>query len=185
MKLNFTGNSRGMRFVLLILVGLMLWFAWSRAKAEPVFFAGVGQMLAASRPLSGGLRLGVETGPWQASLVTHGETVLGDPNGGHYRVDPNMGACGTWHVARRRLSIGWGACLWEHGDFSVGDRGPVVYEPQTDTLWLDDDGIQLTAAIVMRRTMGEHFYVEWFHASTGGSTHYNRGRNLFSGGARF
>jgi hypothetical protein len=77
--------------------------------------------------------------------------------------------------------------MWEHGDFDIGDKEEFIWEPEHQSYSMNDDGLQLTAAIVMRRTLGEqqHFYVEWFHASTAGATHYNRGRNLFTVGARF
>lgn len=187
--MKLTGNSRAVQIAIVALLIVTMWFACTRDSkaAEPKFFAGAGHMYATSTSLASGLRFGIESGAWQASLVTYGETVLDDPNGWSYVVEPNIGACGTWNVTRKRLSIGWGACLWEHGDFAVGDIGPTSWDVSTQTVWLDDDGIQLTAAISLRRTLGarDRFYAEWFHASTGGSTHYNRGRNFLGGGARF
>jgi len=129
--------------------------------------------LRGSDAYSGGLRLGLEQGPWQASVVTAGAGHIDKADGRHV-IEPNIGACGTWHRGLKRFSIGWGACFWEHPDFAVGDPGR-------------DEGIQLTAAIVLRRTFGknEHLYAELFHVSTGGSTHWNAGRNALLIGARF
>lgn len=183
--MKFTGNPRGVQLAIIILVLLTGWVSCKSAKAaEPaMFFAGAGAALHSTDGYSHGLRLGLEQGPWQASIVTMGEGAV-EKDGERYLLEPNIAACGTWHRGFRRLSIGWGACLWEHGDFSVGDQYPVAYD---DGFILLDDGIQLTAAIVLRRTFGanEHAYVELFHASTGGSTHYNRGRNLVGAGFRF
>ena len=182
--MKLTGNPRGVQLVIVALLIATLWFS-CRAKADeaPVFFAGAGVALHSTESYSHGLRLGLEQGAWQASVVTMGEGSVAK-DGQRYLIGPNIAACGTWHRGFKRLSIGWGACLWEHGDFSVGDQYQVAYD---NGYVLLDDGIQLTAAIVLRRTFGEneHFYVEAFHASTGGSTHYNRGRNLVQGGIRF
>lgn len=183
--MKFTGNPRGVQIAILALLVTTLWFSCRSAKAaEPLFFAGAGVALHSTDSYSHGLRVGLEQGAWQASIVTMGEGTV-EHDGARYLLGPNMAACGTWHRGFKRLSIGWGACLWEHGDFSVGDEYPVAYDRGTYVLL--DDGIQLTAAIVLRRTFGEneHFYVEAFHASTGSSTHYNRGRNLVQGGMRF
>lgn len=186
--MRFTGNKLSVQVAILVLLGIVLWFAWARSSdgQEARYFAGGGYMYGSTNfRIASGLRFGIEQGPWQASLVTHGESAYDDPNGGRYLIEPNMGACGTWHVARRRLSVGIGACLWEHGDFVVGDEGPVRFDGRTVSL--EDDGVQLTAAIALRRTFGarERCYAELFHSSTGGATHYNRGRNLIAAGARF
>lgn len=188
--MKLTGNSRAVQLAIVALLVVTLWFACVRKAdaEEPTFFAGAGAMYGSTNyQIAHGLRFGIEQGPWQASLVTHGSGAYEDPNGGRYVIEPNMGACGTWNVARKRLSIGFGACAWEHGDLIVGDEGPLSWDAATNTLSLDDDGIQLTAAISLRRTFGarERFYAEWFHASTSGATWYNRGKNAFLIGARF
>jgi hypothetical protein len=171
--MKLTGNPRGVQLVIVALLVATLWISCRSAKADEVFFASAGVSLRGSDAYSGGLRLGMESGPWQASVVTMGagDVVKGD---GRHVIEPNMGACGTWHRRLKRLSIGWGACGWSHGDFAVGDADR-------------DEGVQLTAAIVLRRTFGksDHVYVELFHASTGGATRLNAGRNLISVGARF
>lgn len=187
--MKFTGNPRGVQIVILLLVLLTGWVSCKSAKADEsaMFFASVGVALHSTDSYSHGLRIGLEQGPWQASLVTMGDGVV-EHDGLRYVIEPNIAGCGTWHRGFKRLSIGWGACLWEHGDWSVGDGGPITEVISSgSTLHLDDDGIQLTAAIVLRRTFGEneHAYVELFHASSGGSTHYNRGRNLIGAGFRF
>lgn len=183
--MKFTGNPRGVQIAILALIVATLWISCRSAKAaEPaIFFAGAGAALHSTDSYSHGLHVGLEQGPWEASIVTMGEGAV-DRDGDDYLIGPNLAACGTWHRGFRRLSIGWGACLWEHGDWSVGDQYPFAYDGGFILL---DDGIQLTAAIVLRRTFGEneHVYVELFHASSGGSTHYNRGRNLANVGFRF
>ena len=188
--MSFTGNPKNSRYAIIGLIAATLTFAYcSRAKGaepDPIFFVGMGHAYQSTTPLATGMRLGMEQGHWQASIVTHGETII-HRSEASYLTEPNLGTCGTWHVFRRRWSVGWGACLWEHGDWSVGDAGPVGYDAEQNLLTLDDDGMQLTAAIVLRRTFGkrELVYVEAFHASNGGSSHYNRGRNLIAGGFRF
>jgi hypothetical protein len=191
--MKITGNPRAVQILILLAVAATLALAYcSKSEAEePTFFAGIGPNFTSTSLRTGdGLRVGLEAGPWQASIVTHGEAVIEFPEARYY-VQPNMGACGTWHRGFRRLSVGWGACLWEHGDFDVGDaydvNSTLFWEDDLGAYRMEDDGIQLTAAIVMRRVLGarEHYYVEWFHASTAGATHYNRGRNLFTVGARF
>lgn len=184
--MKLTGNPRGVQVAIVALLVATLWISCRSAKAEEpaMFFAGAGAALHSTDGYSHGLRVGLEQGPWQASLVTMGGGTVEKPEG-RYLLEPNIAGCGTWHRGFKRLSIGWGACLWEHGDFSVGDQYPVAYDD--DAFILIDDGVQLTAAIVLRRTFGEdeHAYVELFHASTGGSTWYNRGRNLVGAGFRF
>jgi hypothetical protein len=189
--MKLTGNDRVVQLLILLVLGLTLGLAYcDRVRAaEPVFFAGLGPNFTSTNLRTGdGLRLGMEVGPWQASIVTHGQEVIELPEASYY-VQPNMGACGTWHRGFRRLSLGWGACLWEHGDFDVGDAygDTIQFDESLGAYFYDDDGIQLTAAITLRRTLGaeQRFYVEWFHASTAGATHYNRGRNLFSFGVRY
>lgn len=181
---NFTGNPKAGVAAILALLLITLWFTCSqRAEAETRMFAGAGEALVSTDPMASGLRFGIEQGPWQVSLVTHGEGAREDDNGNRYLIDPNLGACGTWHATRKRLSIGWGACLFEHGDFAVGTG---VEVPDEGGVRLVDDGIQLTGAIALRRVLGERerFYVEWFHVSSAGSSHYNRGVNWFVFGAR-
>ena len=187
MKFNVTGNPRAVQLLIVAAIVVTLWFACTRDAdaAEPKFFAGGGAMYGSTNyQIAHGLRFGIEQGVWQASLVTHGAGAYDDPNGGRYVIEPNMGACGTWNVTRRKLSIGWGACAWEHGSFVVGSGAEVFDGP---TVRLLDEGIQLTAAIVLRRTFGrrERFYAEVFHASSGGSTQFNRGYNAVLGGLRF
>jgi len=188
MKWNLTGNPRAVQVLLLAVIVATLWFACTRdaGAAEPKFFAGGGMATSSTIPISSGLRFGIEQGPWQVSLNTHGESVVHRPEAS-YKLDANIGVCGTWHAQRKRLSLGWGACLWEHGDWSVGDEGIVGFDADQNLVTLDDDGVQLTAAIVLRRTFGarERFYFEASHSSNGGASHYNRGRNLVGGGARF
>lgn len=184
--MKLTGNPRGVQLAIVALLVITLWFACTRRSeaAEPVFFAGAGQSFISTASMASGLRFGMEQGAWQASLVTHGESVRFDANGNGYVIDPNIGACGTWHVERKRLSLGWGACVFEHGDFVVGSG---VESFDGNTARLVDDGMQLTAAIVLRRTFGarERVYAEVFHASAGGSTRYNRGMNMLAAGVRF
>jgi hypothetical protein len=181
--MKLTGNPRGVQLLIVALLVATLWFSCRAAKADEVFFASAGASLRGSDAYSGGLRVGMESGPWQASIVTMGAGDVDKPDGRHI-IEPNIAACGTWHRSFKRMSIGWGACLWEHGDFSVGDQYPVAWD---DGFLHPDDGLQLTAAIVLRRTFGEseQVYVELFHASSGGSTHYNAGRNLVGAGFRF
>lgn len=183
-----TGNPKSTRVALVVLALITACLAYcSKVRAEePKFFVSFGEAYAVNNPLAGAMRLGLEYGPFQASLVTHGSSYRSWQDVTYF-TRANMGACGTWHRGFHRFSVGWGACLFEHGDWSVGDSGPVVYDRARDAYELDDDGVQLTAAIVLRRTFGknEHFYVEAFHASTGGSTYYNGGRNLLTGGIRF
>lgn len=173
--MKLTGNPRGVQLAILALVILTGWIACrSRdADAQPVSFASVGVQLRGSDAYSGGLRIGLEQGPWQASIVTAGSGHI-DKEDGRHEIEPNLGACGTWHRSFKRFSIGWGGCMWEHGDFAVGDDDR-------------DPGVQLTAAIVLRRTFGEkeRLYAELFHVSTGGASRWNAGRNLASVGMRF
>lgn len=182
--MKLTGNPRGVQIAIVALLVVTLWFGCRAARAdESVFFASAGVTTIGGHPYSGGLRIGLERDAWQTSIVTSGDGRVHRVEGS-YVIEPNIGACGTWHRALNRWSLGWGACVFEHGDFATGDD---------QTTWADgaftlnDDGLQLTAAIVLRRTLGERqrLYVEAFHASTGGSTHYNPGRNLLSVGARF
>ena len=173
--MKLTGNPRGVQLLILGLLLATLWFSCRpvKAAAEEMFFASVGATMRGSDVFAGGLRIGMESGPWQASIVTAGGGHVDKPDARH-AIEPNVGACGTWHRGRKKLSFGWGACLWEHGDFVVGQSHRT-------------ESVQLAAAIVLRRTFGEkdHVYVELFHVSTGGSTHFNAGRNLISVGARF
>lgn len=184
MKLNFTGNPRIVQGIIVALVVLTSWFGCREVKAEePKFLAGGGVLTVSDVKVAHALRVGMETGPWQVSIVTHGDdTIVRDDV--PYYFAPNMGACGTWGKALSKWSIGWGACLWEHGDWAIGDKDVTGWNGSA--LTLNDDGIQLTANIVVRRCFGERQRVcgEFFHASTGGSTHYNRGKNFFFIGAR-
>lgn len=183
--MKLTGNPRGVQLAIVALLVATLWISCRRAEAaEPVFFAGAGPALHSARTYAHSLRIGMEQGAWQASIATTGGGHIDHPEG-RYLIGPNMAACGTWHRSIRRFSLGWGACLWEHGDFSVGDSTTVTWTPAGAEL--EDDGLQLTAAIVARVTFGagRHGFIEIFHASTGGSTWHNRGRNLITIGARF
>lgn len=183
--MKLTGNPRGVQLLIVALLVVTLWVSCRSAEAaEPMFFASGGLATHGGKIYSQGLRIGLESGPWQASVVTMGDGSYDKPEG-RYLIEPNIGACGTWHRALNKWSLGWGACVWEHGDWSVGDRHIVTWTGSTASL--DDDGVQLTAAILVRRTFGkrDRLYAEAFHASSGGSTHYNAGRNLLSVGARF
>jgi hypothetical protein len=186
--MRFTGNPKKVQIALAALALVTLWFACTSKRAEaaePEFYAGAGLNFMSNEPAAHGYRIGMQQGAWEASIVTHGEAEVqrdGDPVG--YFLEANFGTCGTFNVYRNKWTIGWGACLWEHGDIDIGDEADFVL--RDDGLYqLMDDGIQLTAAIVVRRDFGKRLYVDIFHASTGGSTHYNRGRNLITVGARF
>jgi hypothetical protein len=169
-RLNFTGNPRGVQLVLLVLIALTLALAYCRrAKAdESTFFAGYGAMYSGGHSGAQGVNVGIEVPPFELRLVTHGAFVL--PDDQHVRA--NLGACATWVKGFRPLTIGWGACLFNHGDYVVGNSQ-------------HDDAVQLTAGISLRHLFTEHIYVELFHSSSGGATFYNRGRNWITLGARF
>jgi hypothetical protein len=186
MRLNFTGNPRGIQAVLLVLVLITLSLAYChKAKAEDsTFFAGFGPVYSGGHRGAQGINVGLEYAPFELRIVTYGETVLhyGDAD---YFVGANLGACGTWVKGFRPLTIGWGACLFQHGDWIVGNETHVTYDGPRGYFTLQDPGVQLTAAISLRHLFTDHIYVELFHSSTGGSTDDNRGRNWLTLGARF
>jgi hypothetical protein len=99
-------------------------------------------MFAGGIHSSTGARIGQEAGPWQASIVVHGDGSIVNDIGDEYVIGANLGACGTWHHGVKRFSIGWGACLWAAASrwVQAGSGPPVA---------LEDDGAA-PAAIVIR-----------------------------------
>lgn len=189
MKLNLTGNPKGVQILIVIVLALTLWFAFKAKRvaaeeAAPVFFAAGGAVLSGSEPYTHGLRVGMEQGSWQMSVVTSGEGHITKPEA-RYWIAANIGVCGTFHRELGRWSIGWGGCLFEHGDVSIGDYNE-LQSAEDGAVWMEDDSIQVTAAITARFSINRHVFIELpFHVSTGGSTHYNKGRNSLLVGVRF
>lgn len=182
--MRLTGNPRGVQILIVAALIVTLWISCTRnADARETFFAGAGVSYMSTRQIAHGLRFGVERDAWQFAIVTHGDGAAGDDNGNTYMLDANLAACASWHAQRRKFSIGWGACAYEHGDFAVGD-GVEIFEGSEARL--EDSALQLTGTIVVRRAFGERerVYLELYHASSAGSTRYNRGRNILLFGLR-
>jgi hypothetical protein len=81
---------------------------------------------------------------WDATLTGHGG---GSCSLGNEVVDieRNLGACGTRLVpVKRWFTFGIGACLWDHGDYAVGNY------VSKDPVEIQDERVQLTAMLLLR-----------------------------------
>lgn len=172
--MGFTGNSRGVRLVLLILLALFGagGLGWcSKAKADELELQGLtigfGSGHAGSEPCFGALLLTQSFADerWVGFLNTHGESSScrdREP----VRANIAAGVIRTTHLGP--WSIGFGAALREHGDVVVGPYSIVNQTPPRV-----EPSAHLAAVIFVRRELGQRFVVDLLHLSTGGSTYFN------------
>lgn len=191
----FTGNDKGVRIVILVLILLFiaggLGFC-QRADAQQVEKVWDRDRTSVSYglPLIGGqlcdfTSLSIAREFYQrkalVGFVTHGEGQCKDEFvSANFRVfalhQQFVGRNGHW-------SIGFGAALSEHGDIGIGNETVLddTVEPR------EAFGIQLSAVIAVRTYWLDNRLVVDFplHMSTGGSTRFNPGWNFLQAGYRF
>ena len=169
----FTGNNSGIRKIIAILLvifggGALGWC--SKSNASEGLSIGLGKATIGSEVCFTSLLITQELADrrWLVTLSTHGEEYCRDE-----LVQANMGVGIVRTTHLNNWSIGFGAGIWEHGDIAVG--------PESNR-----NRPQLCANILIRRYwLNDKVVTDLLHCSTGGSTKYNRGRNLLTLGYRF
>ena len=87
-------------------------------------------------------------GRWEASLTVHGGGIC-SIDGRQVPFKRNLGLCATRQLQfHQRWSFGIGTCLWQNADYTIGNLA-VHYDP----LSIIDDGLQLTAKLLIRFKM--------------------------------
>lgn len=152
------------------------------------YFVTAGRMYSSTTQfVAYSARLGVERNGLEASMWVHGRGALFYPEAPYY-VPPNIGGCLLWGKRWKGFRVGWGGCLWNHGDFVVGNYRQTYehWDGAKGYIENDDPGASLTGAFAFRwNPGGRRFFVELAHASSAGATHFNRGRNLLGVGSNF
>jgi hypothetical protein len=182
--MGFTGNKKGVRIAIVLLLVLFAAGAlgWcSRSEAAEGLSIGFGIGTAGSDRCFESMAIAQELADrkWLATLSTHGEAAScrmeNEP------VDANFGAGIVRTTQLGKWAIGFGAGVWEHGDVVVGPKSIENDEhPRTA------DRPQLCAHILVRRYLfRDRVVADLLHCSTGGSTKFNRGRNVLTLGLRF
>lgn len=187
--MSFTGNSRGVRLAILILVVLFV-VGGAGFCAKQADAAENKTIVAFGVPFIGGDRCEfqsmtisreIDDGAWLAGLVTHG---TGECRG--EAVAAQIGAMilhQTYIGAGRMFSIGFGAAMFEHGDIAVGPHSVLdaAQAPRTSE-GLQGSGVILVRAYLLSRRLVVDMPL---HFSTGKATYFNPGRNLIQVGYRF
>jgi hypothetical protein len=176
--MKFTGNKKGTRIALLIFLLLFLAGALgycARSEAAEGLSVSLGQpFIGSSRCEYAGLMIAQELADrrWLAHMWTHGD---GQCRGEAMRANIGAGIARTTHLGPWALGIGMG--LAEHGDRAIG---PLVDSEPPRTA----DRMQLGAVLLIRRHIGERWVIDLHHMSSGGSTHWNPGKNMLLFGVR-
>ncbi len=169
--MKFTGNDKGVRLAILVLVVLFVAMAagyCSKAEAqEQGLSLGFGMATAGSEPCFTSMLLMQTIGDKFAGyLATHGDSE--DCRSQFVRANFGAGIIRTAEAGK--WTLGFGAGFREHGDIVIGDydwtHGVSV-----------DEGPQLVAAILVRYRVSRRLSIDLLHNSTGGSTTENRGLN--------
>lgn len=184
--MGFTANSTGIRKLLLVIIvlfalGALGYCSQSSAAEHP----GAGLSISFGTAAVGGeqcfdsmlIAQELQGRSWLAYLDTHGKgTCRGDEL---IRANVGAGILRTTHLGK--WAIGLGAGLLEHGDSVVGPR-----EILGDSFPRVAPRPQFCANILIRRYLFHGRAVfDALHCSTGGSTYFNTGLNLFTLGVRF
>lgn len=153
-----------------VIITLIALFATSATADDTGLSIGFGKAAIGSEACFDSLLLTQEMAErkFLLTLATHGD--------GHCReqdVRANMGIGVLRTTQLGRWSFGFGGGVFEHGDRGVGPK-------------IDGDRPQLCAQILIRRyLLKERAVFDILHCSTGGSTHYNPGKNWAVLGVRF
>lgn len=167
----FTGNSSGVRKVLVVL--LILFGAgaagWcSRSDAEGLSI-GFGKASIGSEVCFDSLLLTQELGErrWLATLSTHGDGQCRDVD---VRANLSVGIVRTARLGR--FALGFGAAVRHHGDRAVGPKE-------------GGDRPELCAQIMLRRyLLLDRMVLDLLHCSSGGAAEWNPGANTLAIGVR-
>lgn len=200
----FTGNSRGIRIVVLIVLGLLaagaLGLCSTADAREPEGLSiGFGPVFAGSERCFTGMMVAQELDHWILNLQTHGDsTACREPP---EPITANIGIGVVRFTGLGKWKLGIGASVWEHGDVVVGDFSGMPASSNTvDITQLSGSvktlgtaaqeprraqGIHLCGQFLFRRPLGKRLVLDVVHCSSGGSTHYNRGRNFLMFSAAF
>jgi hypothetical protein len=179
----FTGNPRGVRWAILLLLGLFALGALgycNRSDAAEGLSLSFGLGYAGSDRCFDSMMLAQEMAErrWLAYFITHGDSESCQSEAEYVRANLGAGIIRTTHLGP--WSIGFGAGVLEHGDIVIGP-----YEIIDDAAPRVDNDLQAHAVILIRRTLGKRFVFDFFHASTGKATHFNAGLNNITLGVRF
>jgi hypothetical protein len=183
----FTGNPRGVRWAILLLLALFALGALgycnrsSAEEAEPQGLSisfGVGYMGGSRCFDSMMLAQEIAERKWLGYLATHGDSNACGAEAEFIRPNIGAGIIRTTHLGA--WTIGFGAGVMEHGDVVMGP-----YEIIDDAEPRTDSDIQAHAVILIRRALGKRLVFDFFHASTGKATHFNPGLNNVTIGVRF
>lgn len=180
--MRFTGNDKGVRIAIAILLVLMVVMAGycTRAEAEEQGLSlGFGVGTAGSEVCFQSMQLAQEfgNGRWLAYLASHGESSACRNPPEPIRANVGTGVLRTAHAGL--WTLGFGAGLLEHGDVVIGPESI-----RGESYPRVADRPQFTAAIFVRRRLGAHLVIDILHNSTGGSTGFNRGLNTITLGWR-
>lgn len=177
--MGFTGNKRGIQIAILILVALFVagglgWCSKAEGQEREIsgLSVGFGGASAGSAMCFGAMLL-TQTfaeDDWVAYMATHGSSE--NCHGEAMVANVGFGLIRTTHLGK--WSIGFGGGIFEHGDTAIGPKLGAHVPPRVD------EDIQLAAAIMLRRRIGERLEINWLHNSTGGSTKHNRGLNTIA-----
>ncbi len=173
--MGFTGNPKGSRYAIIALLVIFALGAGYCAKSEAQdsgLSIGFGIATAGAERCFDSMMLAQRFGDWMATLSTHGESAKCRDN---EPIDANVGVGIVRVTDLGKWSIGFGAGLWEHGDVVVGPK-TIMSNPAPRR----SDRVQLCAHILIRYRLGKRGAIDWLHCSSAGSTHYNRGLNLFT-----
>lgn len=185
--LKFSGNDSGVRILIAAIVLAFIaagagWCAKAEAQ-ENRTTVSLGAVLFGSdvcefQSLNISRELGA--GVWLAGLTVHGR---GECRG--ELVDANLGLSiihYNYFGAARRWAVGIGGMAFEHGDIGIGPELILNRQPPRKSA-----GVQLAAVLAFRGFFLDRQLVIDFplHASSGGSTRFNPGKNFFQIGYRF
>lgn len=186
-SMKFTGNDKGVRLAILVLVILFVAMGagyCTKADAqeksqEQGLSLGFGIAAAGSEPCFQSMLLMQAVGDhWAGYLATHGD---GDGCRNH-DVRANFGAGIIRTAEAGKWTLGFGPGFLEHGDLVIGD-----YDLSAANGWNYpiDEGPQLVAAILVRYRISARLSIDLLHNSTGGATSENRGLNVLTLSGRF
>lgn len=172
--MGFTGNTSGVRKVLIVFVILFLAGAlgWCEARAESAdagLSIGFGKAAVGSEACFDSMLIAQELAGarWIATLETHGTGRCRNQD-----LAANLGAGVSRMTHLRSWAFAVGAGLLEHGDLAVGPAG-------------NPERPQLCANLLIRRYLfRDRAVLDLLHCSTGGSSAHNPGLNFLTLGFR-
>jgi hypothetical protein len=181
--MGITGNSKGVRAAIVVLVLLFIAAgAWcSKAEARDRTTVSYGNLAFGGDFCTDSLVIGREFGAekWLAGLVTHG---TGNCRGEFTSANIGGFVLHQLHFGDR-FSIGFGAGIFEHGDIGIGKESILLdtTEPRKS------EQMQFAAVISVRAyALNRKLVIDMpLHFSSGKATRFNPGKNLIAVGYRF